>query len=55
MFSYQIDAENLMVRILYGVNVIDECGPWESLTSAINWAEAYVQLRNSGVQEPTIN
>lgn len=55
MFSYQIDAENLLVRVLYGDNVFDECGPWESLSAAIHWAEAYVQLRNSGIQEPGIN
>jgi hypothetical protein len=55
MFSYQIDADKVLVRILYGDNVIDESGPWDSLTSAIHWAEAYVQLKNSGLNEPGIN
>ena len=55
MFSYEIDAENILVRILYSDNVIDESGPWENLTAAIHWAESYVQLRNSGIQEPGIN
>lgn len=43
-----------MVKILHGDNVIDESGPWESLSAAINWAEAYVNLKNSGIQEPQV-
>ena len=52
MFSYVIVKEGPRVQILYGDNVFDECGPWESLSAAINWAEAYVNLKNSGIQEP---
>lgn len=54
MFSYRIIQEGPMVQVLYGDNVIDECGPWENLTAAINWAEAYVARKNSGVEEPYI-
>jgi hypothetical protein len=54
MFSYIIVENGPMVKILHGTNVIDESGPWESLSSAINWAEAYVNLKNSGIQEPQV-
>jgi hypothetical protein len=47
-------AENgPLVQILYGDNVIDE-RPWESSASAANWAQAYVGMKNSGVEEPQI-
>jgi hypothetical protein len=52
MFSYVIIEEPLLVQILYGDNVIDESGPWESISSAIAWAEAYVGLKNAGLEEP---
>ena len=58
MFSYLIVNDNPrgpLVQILYGTNVIDESGPWESIESATTWAEAYVGLKNSGQQEPQIN
>lgn len=57
MFSYVIidTAEGPLVQILYADNVIDESGPWESNTSAINWAAAYVNFRNSGLSEPEID
>jgi hypothetical protein len=54
MFSYIIVENGPMVKILHGDNVIDESGPWESLSAAINWAEAYVNLKNSGIQEPQV-
>jgi hypothetical protein len=43
-----------MVEILYADNVIDECGPWETLVAAINWAEQYTSAKNSGLIEPQI-
>ena len=52
MFSYLLIesgpfAENgPLVQILYGNNVIDESGPWESASSAANWAQAYVGMKN---------
>lgn len=52
MFSYVIIQEPLLVQILYGDNVIDESGPWESIASATIWAEAYVGLKNAGLEEP---
>jgi hypothetical protein len=55
MFSYQIVHESILVQILYGDNVIDESGPWESLQSAVNWAEAYVAKMNAGILEPNIS
>jgi hypothetical protein len=54
MFSYVIVEESLLVQVLYGDNVIDESGPWESLTAAINWASAYVNKLNSGISEPVV-
>lgn len=54
MFSYIIIEEGPFVQILHGENVIDECGPWENLVAAIHWADAYVNLKNSGVEEPYI-
>ena len=54
MFSYIIIEEGLLVQILYGDNVIDESGPWESLSAAVHWAESYVGMKNSGIQEPQI-
>jgi hypothetical protein len=52
MFSYYLVEEGPFVQILYGENVIDESGPWESISAAVNWAEAYVAKRNAGVEEP---
>lgn len=54
MFLYKIIEKGPFVQILYSDNVIDESGPWESLTSAINWADQYVQLKNAGIKEPEI-
>lgn len=56
MFSYEIieQPSGPLVQILYGTNVIDECGPWESLTAAINWASEYVSAKNDGLQEPNV-
>jgi hypothetical protein len=54
MFSYIIIENGPLVQILHGDNVIDESGPWESLTAAIEWADAYVAAKNSGVVEPNI-
>lgn len=57
MFSYNIVNSNPrgpVVEILNGGNVIDECGPWESIESATVWADAYVGLKNSGQQEPQV-
>lgn len=55
MFSYVIIEEGPMVQILHGTNVIDESGPWESLTAAIHWADQYVIAKNSGLIEPVID
>lgn len=55
MFTYLIIEEGPKVQILYGENVIDESGPWESLPAAINWAESYVNSRNAGLVEPLIS
>lgn len=56
MFSYKIfEVERgPVVQILQGTNVIDECGPWESLGSAVNWAKEYVDAKNNGLVEPRI-
>lgn len=55
MFSYVIIEEGPMVQILHGDNVIDESGPWESLSAAINWATQYVNAKNVGLVEPFID
>lgn len=58
MFSYRINTDNPAgpyVEILSSNNVFDVSGPWESLASAIQWADTYVQVKNSGIQEPSIN
>ena len=54
MFSYVIVNDGPLVQILQDENVIDECGPWDSLSSAIHWAESYVAFKNSGKEEPYI-
>ena len=54
MFSYVIIEDQLLVQILHGDTVIDESGPWESLTAAINWASAYTNKLNGGVEEPVV-
>lgn len=57
MFSYKIITDNPAgpyVEIEHKGNTFDVSGPWESLPSAIQWADAYVQMKNSGVQEPSI-
>lgn len=55
MYEYNVVPEGPMVQILYNGLVIDESGPWESETSAITWASAYVNKMNSRVPEPTVN
>jgi hypothetical protein len=55
MFKYIIIEDGPMVQILHGDNVIDESGPWESLTAAINWADQYVNAKNLGLTEPNID
>lgn len=56
MFIYKIIQLELgpYVQILYGDNIIDESGPWESYSSAVHWAEAYVGKKNAGIEEPFI-
>jgi hypothetical protein len=54
MFSYIIVEEGPLVQILYGDNVIDESGPWESLSAAVHWADLYVNMKNSGIEEPQV-
>jgi hypothetical protein len=57
MHSYKIieSSKGPLVQILYESNVIDECGPWETLVAAIKWADEYVASRNQGQSEPQIN
>jgi hypothetical protein len=55
IFSYVILEDGPMVQILHGDNVIDECGPWETLSAAIAWADEYVIAKNSGLVEPVID
>lgn len=55
MFKYVIIENGPLVQILDGDNVIDESGPWESLPAAIQWADAYVSAKNSGLVEPDIS
>ena len=55
MFKYIIIEEGPLVHILHGENVIDETGPWESLSAAVSWAESYVNAKNSGLIEPQID
>jgi len=54
VFKYIIIEEGPLVQIMYGDNIIDESGPWESLTAAISWADEYVLFKNSGIEEPYI-
>ncbi len=54
MFSYVIIENGPMVQIIDGTNVIDESGPWETLTAAADWAQSYVDFKNSGGQEPQV-
>jgi len=54
MFKYIIVEDGPYVQILHDENIIDECGPWESLTAAVHWAESYVNLKNAGIEEPHI-
>jgi hypothetical protein len=57
MFSYKIleTERGPIAQILYGTNIIDECGPWENLTACIEWADGYVTAKNGGIQEPNIS
>lgn len=54
MFKYIIIEEGPYVQILQNNNIIDESGPWESLSAAIHWADSYVSFKNSGLEEPNI-
>lgn len=52
---FEGDPRGPRVQILYGANIIDDCGPWESLGAAIEWAEEYVVSKNQGLVEPEVN
>jgi hypothetical protein len=57
MFSYVLINDNPrgpLVQILYGNNIIDESGPWESIESATTWAESYVSMKNANQSEPQV-
>lgn len=54
MFSYILIENGPYIQILHGDNIIDESGPWESIESAVHWAEAYVGKKNAGIEEPYI-
>ena len=56
MFSYKINssARGPIVQIFDGPTTIDECGPWESEASALNWASSFVNFKQTGGQEPTL-
>lgn len=57
MFSYKImdGTRGPIVQILDGSNVIDECGPWESEASALEWAKSFTDFKESGGQEPQLS
>lgn len=54
MFSYLIVEDGPYVQILHNDNLIDESGPWESLSAATHWAESYVGMKNAGIEEPLV-
>jgi len=54
MFRYVIIENGPMVQIFYEENMIDESGPWGSLTAAITWADSYITFKNSGGEDPQI-
>jgi hypothetical protein len=54
MHTYLLIEPELHIQILFGTNVIDESGPWESIASATEWAQAYVDFKNSDKIEPVL-
>lgn len=56
MFSYKINESHRgpIIQIFSGATLIDECGPWESNASAIQWASSYVNFKQSGEMEPVL-
>lgn len=56
MFSYKIiDSDRgPFVQIFSNTTMFDECGPWESYASAIEWAQSYVNFKQYGGEEPTL-
>lgn len=56
MFSYKIiDSDRgPFVQVFSGATMFDECGPWESNASAIEWAQSYVNFKTNGGDEPVL-
>ncbi len=54
MHTYRLIEPGPYIQILYGANVIDESGPWESIASATEWAKSYVDFKNSDGTEPVL-
>jgi hypothetical protein len=54
MHTYRLIEPGPYIQVLYGANVIDESGPWESIASATEWAKSYVDFKNSDATEPVL-
>jgi hypothetical protein len=54
MHTYKLIEPGPYIQILYGTNIIDESGPWESIASATEWAKSYVDFKNSDGTEPVL-
>ena len=48
MYTYEVSEDPVICRIFKDDTVIDESGPWESVTAATNWASLFVEKCNQG-------
>lgn len=51
MYTYQILENPPTAKVFYNENVIDIVGPWDSVNSAQNWVESYVNRLNLGISQ----
>lgn len=54
MYRFEIVNPELLVRIFKEDLLIDESGPWSSLSEAETWASLYTNKLNSGIPDPII-
>ena len=48
-YAYTIEEDTLMVKVTRNEEIIDYSGPWESLSSASEWAESIVHELNAAM------
>ncbi|WJZ48561.1 hypothetical protein [Actinomycetia phage DSL-LC01] len=48
-YTYEVAEDPAMVKIFKNGVLVDHSGPWESVSSASDWAEVFVSKLNAGI------